>query len=259
MALNFEFKIFMKKNYVLIFIFLLPFIVKSQYVKEENETMPFEFKKHSLGINIGGSSSLGDFGDKDLSNEDSGLAEGGAIFNINYQYQWDKNLAFTAEYGGIGHTFAAQEYAEFIASDPLFLGNSVSVSANPYGYGYLTIGIKAITGEKYRAYLNPSFGLSSIISPEVLIVTEFNGGNSTAKIRESEPTAGLCFGVGFGGEIQVSSLISLSLDFDYYTSKHEITQELETVNQNGIPILLSGPFDLTYSSFSTSVGVKFSF
>lgn len=240
------------KNILIFIILSLPLVLFAQAQAQTEE----KIRKHTLGLYIGGASSLGDFGSQDITNENAGLAEGGVILGILYQYKFDDNLAFTADYGGIAHNFNAQAFASAVASQSM---TNTIVLSDPYAFGYLNIGIKAVTGDKFRAYINPSIGLSSFIAPEITINSIVFGNTITQTVQESDPSASINLNVGFGGEVQLSPLISLNLDFDYFTSKHEYDQVIETFDANGAPTLEILEIEQTYKSFNTSVGLNFSF
>ena len=75
----------------------------------------------------------------------------------------------------MAHTFDNQGFANLVSAS-IGPGIRTVVTSDPFTYGYASIGIKGIIGDKFKGYINPSFGLASFglasfISQEVSIVT----------------------------------------------------------------------------------------
>ena len=65
-------------------------------------------------------------------------------------------------------------------------------------------------------------------------------------------------GFGFGGIVEISSLISLSLDFDYMQSTREHDLILDTFDSNGNPTGQYFVTEIEFKRYNTSISVGFS-
>lgn len=235
--------------------------IQSQ-VLEGNEIIPttkepIAYKKHRIGLNIGGSSASGDYAEIDPSKEGSGYAEGGLSIALSYQYSFDKNFAATFYYGSGANRFNAQIYANQLAiQEPSF---NWRVEANAYGVGYVMFGIKGYTGETFKVYANPMIGFGSMIAPQVDIIASDGINSISQRIRESEPSSSTMLGISFGADIKASELISINLDCSYFSSEFNIESELETFDVNGNPIVLNAAYTQPFSALNFSVGIGFHF
>jgi len=241
----------MKTNILSISLLFLSFAALSQESSSSNYTT------HRIGLNIGFSSALNNFGDTDADSDKAGFAKGGIIFDLSYNYRFDENLALSINYGSTANTFDAQSFANILGREEP--GLDWTVEANPYGIGYFTAGVKGMTGDNVIAYLNPMIGFASMIAPEIGITATDRTTSLSQTVRESDPSVAFIFGLAFGIDIKASDLISINFEGLYLNSEFEIDQEIDTFDAQGNPVLVSSNYDQPYSTLNFSLGIDFNF
>lgn len=98
----------MKKIFLLFGLVFLSLIAFSQ-----------EARKGHIGIALGPSIPLGDFGDSEFNNEDAGYAKTGMHLNFNFNYKFNENLGVAALWTGNAHAIDAEKMIElFWTLDP---------------------------------------------------------------------------------------------------------------------------------------------
>jgi len=170
-----------------------------------------ESKKSAINILVGPSFPIGDFGDKNISNPNAGLAKIGGFLAVEYDHRLLKNIYFTSRLsGGINGV-------DFAYSTPT--GSTLRMSMTNWK------NVNALVGFSYMHRIGNGFnfmartlgGLQYTSSPEVKIAISgaFNG-NST-----QESVSSTAFGIllGLGLNYNISQNLGLRLVADYGAAK----------------------------------------
>jgi hypothetical protein len=197
-------------------------------------------RKHKVGVNIGGSAATGDFGNDDLYDENSGLASGGVLLNVNYQLRFNKNLTGTFLYGMNINSFNSQALERGLnRGDTIY-----NVIASPYLTVIGLVGLKATIGEKFRPYVNPVVGPAIMVTPTIDAESFYDYYETVT----SDVGATFIYGASFGIDYNITELLSLNLDVLFLKGTFMIEDEYSLE-----------AYELNYSTRNITVGVGLNF
>ncbi|MBB2144997.1 outer membrane beta-barrel protein [Pedobacter sp. LMG 31464] len=197
----------MKKTLLLGLITFLYFNVNAQTIT----------KKSAIGISIGPSFPLGDFGDKDISNENSGLAKIGGFLGIDYSY------TFSKYFGGIvslqGRLHSVDENALSAYAVPDGTGASLSMKTTAWKTGSIMAGIfhtvPLTKNEKLNFEVRALAGLQSTSSPKIDVNVFIPGMGSFNSSQESTSVNSFTYSLGMAFKYSLDNRMALKLGGDY--------------------------------------------
>ena len=181
--------------------------------------------KSTLGITVGPSFPLGDFGNKDLSSSQSGLAKVGGFLGIDYGYRFSKY--FGAMVSAQGRVYGVDEKALATYAIPEGVGAGLSISSSTWKMGAIMAGVFQIVpltkDEKLNLEVRALGGYQSTSSPKVDVRISIPGMGSFQNTQESESVGSFAYLVGAGLKYSLSSSIALKLNGDYNGAQPKFT------------------------------------
>jgi len=209
-----------------------------------------------IGISLGPSFPIGDYGSKDADNENGGLANTGAIFDLSYAYRFGQGpFGVTAMIRGQANLTDAQALANIFANQ--FPGITWTVESDPWTIGCLMVGgfasfnLSGKTSFDARAMI----GLAAANSPELNISANVQGIPIWVK-QSSTYGSSAAFLVGAGFKFALGNRLYLLANLDYMGLKPEF-EDVETIGSDG-----SRSFDTWSQPMATlnaGVGIAFRF
>lgn len=197
----------MKKILLLSLISFVCFNANSQTVTQ----------KSSIGITIGPSFPLGDFGSKDLGNSESGLAKVGGFLAIDYSYKFSKY--FGAIVSAQGRMYSVDEKALAAYGVPDGTGASLSITTSAWKMGAIMAGVFQVVpltkDEKLNLEIRALGGYQSTSSPKLDVKIAIPGMGSFQDSQESESSGSFAYLVGAGLKYSLSPAVALKLSGDY--------------------------------------------
>lgn len=218
-----------------------------------------DYLKNRLGFYYGRSAPQGAFAETNID-EESGFAVNGTVFTIAYQHFYKENSAVTFRYGRSKNGFASNSYAALL--DEIANNDSLDwfADAEDYRVNYGLLGLKLVYGEKTKLYINPMAGVGSFTSPEIKIRTRTLSGLFIGqRVRKSDPSTEVMFGVAGGLDILLSKGVNLNFDLFYLVSEFRYTLVVDTYDAFGQPIDVEESGEQPYTTVNISIGLDFSF
>ena len=168
-------------------------------------------KKSSFNILMGPSLPISDFGDKDISDPNAGLAKTGAFLALEYDHRLLNKIYFTGRLSG------SINGVDFAYSAPT--GSALKMSMTNWKNANVFVGFSYIhhISTRFKLIARTLGGLQYTRSPEVKIAISgvFNG-NSTQE-SAGATSLGVLLGVGFN--YNISQNLGLRLIADYGAAK----------------------------------------
>jgi len=188
-----------------------------------------ETRKGLIGIAIGPSIPLGDFGDSEFNNEDAGYAKTGMHLNFNFSYKFNENLGIAALWTGNAHAIDAESMIELFWATDQSLNWELETEA--WSSGSLMGGLLvSFPFNKIDFDIKGLIGFSSSTIPNIIV--NASDGFNTVEIKQNEADAmALAINLGAGFRYNVSEKMALTLNMDYFTTKPEF--EVATTSDFG--------------------------
>lgn len=197
----------MKKILLLSLISFVCFRANSQTVTQ----------KSSIGITIGPSFPIGDFGNKDLANSQSGLAKVGGFLGIDYSYKFSKY--FGAMVSAQGRIHGVDENALAAYGVPEGTGAGLSITTGVWKVGAIMAGVfqtvPLTKDEKLNLEIKALGGFQSTSSPKLDVSVSIPGMGSFQTTQESTSSNSFAYVVGAGLKYSLTDAVALKLTGDY--------------------------------------------
>lgn len=181
--------------------------------------------KSSIGITVGPSFPLGDFGSKDLGNSQSALAKVGGFLGIDYSYRFSKY--FGAIVSAQGRIHGVDEKALAAYAVPEGTGASLSITTSTWRMGAIMAGVFQVVpltkDEKLNLEVRALGGYQSTSSPKMDVKISIPGMGSFQSTQESESVGSFAYVVGAGLKYSLSPSIALKLSGDYNGAQPKFT------------------------------------
>jgi opacity protein-like surface antigen len=205
-----------------------------------------------LSIFVGGSQALGAYGSAEINDEEAGYAESGSVWGLRLNLRLVEQLKLVFEYSQSNHSFRDQNFTEDLR---VLTGQPFSATAENYRISFAGVGVKFVVGQnKIKAYLNPMFGRTTMIFPEITT----RSGSITRTIAESEETM-FSYKLNAGVDVTLSPRITLGFNVAYLNLGIVETNSSGTTQQGGQsisqPVELKIPTSILNSSLS--LGYRF--
>lgn len=172
-------------------------------------------KKGYLGVYFGPSFPMGNFGESDFNNDESGFAVRGfqyAIMELGIKFI--PNFGLAASIRGSSIPMDVQYLADQYA---LEYGGQFTVESTRWGFGGLHVGpVLSIPAGKFDIDFRLMTGLMFAVSPE-LTVTQNNTGQSD--FQDSEFGTSLALSVGIGLKYHVSNRLTILAVAEYQRAR----------------------------------------
>ncbi len=177
--------------------------------------------KSSIDIMVGPSFPVGEFGNKDLSNSNSGLAKMGGFVDINYNYQFAKHFGAIASVQG--RIFGVDEKALSNYGIPAGTGASLSIETGVWKMANVMVGFFQVVPFNKEETLNLEIsalgGYQSTSSPKLNVRVTVPGMGSFQNTQESETAGAFAYSIGAALKYNLSNHLSLKLRGDYLGAK----------------------------------------
>lgn len=177
--------------------------------------------KSSIGISLGPSLPIGDFGSKDLNNSESGLANVGGFLAIDYGYKFSKFFGATASLQGSIHGMNKEALASYAV--PQGTGAGLSIESGVWKMANVMVGFFQIVpltkNEELNLEIRALSGYQLTSSPYLKVNISIPGMGSFNTAQESETSGALAYALGAALKYKLSDNIALKLKGDYVGAK----------------------------------------
>ena len=198
------------KNIILIIILAL-----SNYLLFSQES-----KKGSVGVAIGPTIPLGNYGDSNVKNNNAGLAQTGFHTNININYPFDESIGIAFYYSYDDHSVdESQLYDLKTVKD-----YNGKVETNPWKINSYLAGL-LVAVPMHNSYfdIRTLIGITSAKTPAIKLTNQ-NGPNQTITQYPSKSTA-FSFDLGIGFRFNLADEIAITLMMDYLSTNPKFEEE----------------------------------
>ncbi|SER78508.1 outer membrane beta-barrel protein [Pedobacter rhizosphaerae] len=190
-------------------------------------------KRSYISIAVGPSLPIGDFGSKDLSDEDSGLAKMGGFVNISYGYKFTESISMLVLLRGGIYGVDTDAFLKGYAT-PDGSAASLSVSTTTWKTGAIMAGIQQSLPLNSKKSLlletRAAIGIQKSKSPATTINMSISGfGNFSGKQEPMSSTSAAYF-LGLSLNYNLGSNISLKFNADYTGANPKFEYTLATNN-----------------------------
>lgn len=197
----------------LTFICMLLTSVSTQLNGQSNHFEPDD-PKYFVGIALGGSLVLGDFGDMDVNNPDAGFAQNGRRYDLYGGYFLNKKLTLAASFRYQNFKTDVNEVVAFFTD--INPGVTFSGENGDWQTYYFLLGAAYGIPIIRRFALYPRFGLGPLWAVSPGLDVEATGGTSQNEfIRSSEKGLGLGFELGVGLRTDLGKRFTLLPTFTF--------------------------------------------
>lgn len=184
-----------------------------------------QISKSAVNISVGPSFPTGDFGSKNLYDNNSGLATTGAFAEISYSYQFSKFFGFIAAVKGKVHSVDKSTLASY--SVPEGVGASLSISATPWRAGNIMAGafqsIPITSDEKFVFEIKEMAGVQFTKSPAIKVSVVVPNMGSFTSNEEAQNATSFAYTFGLGFKYNINKTIGLRLYGDYNGTRPTFT------------------------------------
>lgn len=173
-----------------------------------------------IGLGLGASIPLSDFGSTSQTNEQAGYASTGGVFDLTFALKVKGNLGIAAMLRGTANFVDAQAIADQFAAAS---GTSVKVEAGSWGTGDLVVGPYGSfpVSEKTSFEAKALFGFAQASSPS-LKFSRLDGGSLLAEQQEENAVA-FTYMIAIGFKFDVGARTCLLASVDYQGLEAEFT------------------------------------
>ncbi|WP_316803410.1 outer membrane beta-barrel protein [Pedobacter nototheniae] len=175
-------------------------------------------QKSFIGISVGPSFPVGDFANKSVSNENSGLATTGGFLNLNYGYRFSNNFGAIAILRGSIYGVDSQSLKNNY-SLPDGSGGSISFDAGTWKTGAVMVGlfqgISLGTNKDFVLEARGAIGVQRTSSPSLKIKGSITGFGTFEGEQKSVSATAFAYLVGLGLNYGLGNNLSLKLHGDY--------------------------------------------
>lgn len=190
--------------------------------------------RYFIGVAVGASFALGDFGDTEVDNPDAGFAQNGRRYDLYGGYLLNERVTLTA---GLRLQRFATDLSEVVSFfDEINPGIQFRGENNPWQTYYLLVGAayKLPIGKKYALY--PRFGIGPLwVESPGLEVQASNGVSQNDFARSSETGLGLGYEIGIGLRTDLGKRFALLPTFTFSggrTRLDEVQTRLNSVSSS---------------------------
>ena len=204
--------------------------------------------KGYIGLSVGPSFPMGDYGSSSFNNADAGLAQTGLMLDLSFGYKLGNNFGIAALLRTQANPIDEDVFDVFS-----FPGISMTVKTEPWGIvnflfgGYATVPIGEV---KVNFDARALLGFAGATSPE-LDMTISDGVTSEWVRQSSETSTSFAYLFGAGFRFNVGSKICLLTNIDYSSTSAEF--DVTTTSSAGESE--TGSIEQTLSTVNLSVGV----
>ena len=223
----------------------------------------YESKKAYVGISIGPSVGVGDFGSSDFNLESAGFASTGFDINLNFAYRITSNFGFAAMIMIQSNPFDDKSFLAGFKSQTRYNNgatlNFISVEANSWGMVSFMPGLFASIpiDSRGKIIIEPRghFGLITAVSP--YIKTTFREANRTEYLEQANGVGfGLGYSLGGGMRYNLSDRMALLLNADYLKTNPKFLDVTFTDSRQGTYLI---SFQQKMEVVNVSVGLAIRF
>jgi len=200
--------------------------------------------KSAVFIGLGPSLPVGQFGLKDATNEDAGMAAVGFYLDFGYQYQFSKNVGAIAMFKGKIHGLSkdALNYAL-----PTGSGGSISIESSTWKMGSVLLGLSQrlplIKSNAFAIEFREAAGVQFTSSPRLNVRYNIPGIGSSNVTQESQSASSFAYLLGVSFSYQLDSHLALKLYGDYNNSNVKFKDI--TVTTEGNTTVIAAPHQKT--------------
>jgi hypothetical protein len=203
--------------------------------------------KGYIGLSVGPSFPMGDYGSSSINNEHAGLAETGLMIDLSFGYKLGKNFGIAALVRGQSNPIDEDAFDIFS-----LYGLSYTIQADAWSLGNYMVGgylSVPVTEGKISFDSRVLVGVANATSPELTIT--ISDGYSTEWVRQnSESGTSFAFLLGAGFKFNVGPKICLLTNIDYSSTDAEM-DVTSTSSQGDVE---TGKIEQTMATFNISVG-----
>lgn len=187
-----------------------------------------------LGIKIGPSVPIGEFGEIDINNEQAGLAKTGIQLNANIQYLLTESFYLLVEGGYSSNAVDEDELLlPYNNTFPSFV--RISVTSKNWNAKTLIAAVGTRTAIDSKTYFVTKFGigLQSMSAPSLTV--NITDGSTTAAVSQSSSTSNnIHFTLGASIVAEISETTFFNIGLDYLRATHEFKNVAVNSSVNGV-------------------------
>ena len=219
-------------------------------------------EKYLVGISIGSSIPIGNFGSMDTHNSSAGLAKTGPIFDVSFVYKFNQNIGISALMRGQSNGVNPQVMADGLAASLPSGSGAVTVKASGWSAAYYMAGYYGafpIT-EKLSFESRAMIGFANATSP--MINMNVKSSSSTVEVDQSSKNGfavSYLLGVGFKMNVGAKRMY-LAANFDYTGAKPEFRNvPIHTTGSTSAIIASTTTFSQSFESMNIGFGIGWRF
>lgn len=235
--------IIMKKWIVMVSVILISQLALAQKGKSSDQ-------RSVISFNIGPSLPMGDFGSKDISNDDAGAAKTGIALNLNYTYQLSKQFGLT---GSLFYNTSPVDNGiieDVIDPDDLPIGIDLSDFKihNWKWYGL-------IAGPQFSPRLSDNVGLNLRLMGGIANAASTSISYQGQTVVDEDMAATFIWQAGAGLHFGLGKNMFLFTNIDYQNLKPEFT--VTTDDGTGQEVSQTGKQKMCVLNLTAGFGIRF--
>jgi opacity protein-like surface antigen len=200
--------------------------------------------KSAVFIGLGPSLPVGQFGLKDATNEDAGMASVGFYLDLGYQYQFSKKVGAIAMFKGKIHGLSKDVLYNAL---PTVSGGSVSMEASTWKMGSILGGLSQrlplVKSNAFAIEFREAAGVQFTSSPRMSFNFNLPEIGPFSAIQESQSASSFAYLLGVGFSYQINSHLGLKLYGDYNNSNVKFKDVTATID--GSTTIIASPHQRT--------------